>query len=62
MGTNLIEVTLEKIHTHAGREHPVGSKIDVTLNEAKFLLNNKVIKSIPAAALAKAEKTEKSGE
>ena len=56
--TNLIEVTLEKVHTHAGREHPIGSKIFVTESEGKFLLNNKVIKSLAQPVRNKAEKGE----
>lgn len=53
--TKQVEVTLEKVHTHAGREFQPGQKILVSESEARFLLNNKVIKSIPAAARAKAE-------
>lgn len=60
--TNLIEVTLKKVHTHAGREHQPGQKIDVTSSEARFLLNNKVIAEIPAAQLAKADKATKAGD
>lgn len=53
---NLIEVTLEKNHTHAGEELTAGAKIKVSLIEARFLLGERVIKEIPAAQLAKAEK------
>lgn len=58
MGTedNLIEVTLDKKHTHAGEELTAGAKIKVSLPEARFLLQARVIKEIPAAQLAKAEK------
>ena len=56
--TTLIEVTLEKVHTHAGREYPVGAKIDVTETEGRFLLNNKVIKSLDQPVRNKAEKGE----
>ncbi|HTF96501.1 MAG TPA: hypothetical protein VL995_10235 [Cellvibrio sp.] len=62
MGTKLIEVTLDKAHRHAGRDYQPGQKIDVTLSEAKFLLNHKVIKQIPAGAQAAAERSDNSGE
>ena len=55
--TNVIEVMLEKPHTHAGKPYQKGQKIIVSESDARFLLNNKVIKSIPAAARAKAQKT-----
>jgi len=58
MGTvsnsNLITVKLEKVHTHAGTEYQPGDEIDVSEIEAKFLLNSKVIKEIPAAGKNKA--------
>ncbi len=54
--TKLIEVTLKKIHTHAGEELPVGSKIEVTPHEARFLLNQKVITEIPTDKASSAEK------
>lgn len=56
--TNLIEVTLEKVHTHAGREYQPGQKIDVTEAEGKFLLNNKVIKSLGQPVRKAADKGE----
>lgn len=56
--TNLIEVTLEKAHTHAGREYQPGQKINVTESEGKFLLNNKVIKSLAQPVRNAAEKGE----
>jgi len=43
-----VEVTLEKVHTHAGRVLQPGNKITVARSEAQFLLQHKVIKSIPA--------------
>lgn len=51
--TELIEVTLEKKHTHAGREYAPGARILVTEQEGKFLLNNKVIKSLAQPARQK---------
>lgn len=54
--TELIEVTLKKIHTHAGEELPVGEKIKVTEIEARFLLNAKVISEIPSAKAVPAGK------
>lgn len=42
-----VDVTLAVAHTHAGRRYQPGMIITVTRDEARFLLNHKVIKTIP---------------
>lgn len=51
-----MNVTLKKPHTHAGVDHPVGARIEVTGQEAAFLVEHGVIDE-PAPAKAKAGKT-----
>lgn len=51
-----ITVVLDKPHTHQGILHQAGDEIAVSKAEADFLLNQQVIKKIPAkASLKKAE-------
>lgn len=51
-----IEVTLDKKHKHRGDDCEPGSTIMVTPSQARWLLNNKVIKSIPGAGKSAASK------
>ncbi len=44
------KVTLKKPHTHAGVEHAAGEEIVVTLVEARWLLDHKIIGQLQAAA------------
>lgn len=39
----LVEVKLDKKHTHAGREYPAGSKIHVSEADRDWLARSKVI-------------------
>lgn len=43
-----MKVTLKKPHTHAGVEHPAGAEIDVTEQDAVFLMEHGVIDDLPA--------------
>ena len=50
----LIEVTLEKDHTHAGKQYAAGQKIHVTESERIWLIGAKVVKATtPKEASAK---------
>lgn len=46
-------VILEKPHTHNGKLCPVGDEIEVTLLEAEFLAERRVIKKIPSKTAIK---------
>lgn len=52
-------VTLEKNHTHKGKKYNVGEEINVSLTEAEFLANARVIKKIPKATALKTQNEEK---
>ena len=44
-----MKVTLTKPHTHDGVDHPAGAEIDVTEQDAAFLMEHGVINDLPAA-------------
>lgn len=52
-----MKVTLKKPHTHNGVDHPVGAQIDVTEQDAAFLMEHGVIDDLPPAK-QKAKATE----
>ena len=49
----LVEVTLAKPHTHAGKDYDAGDKIKVDEPTAKWLADNQVINVTAAPAAAK---------
>lgn len=49
----LIEVTLVKAHTHAGKKLPVGSKIGVTQPEQQWLIQHGIVADPNAPAATK---------
>lgn len=44
-----MKVQLKKPHTHNGVDHPVGAEIDVTEQDAAFLMEHGVIDDLPPA-------------
>lgn len=43
-----VKVTLNKPHKHAGKHYESGAPLDVSMEDARFLLRVKVIDKIPA--------------
>ncbi|HZF97870.1 MAG TPA: hypothetical protein VEY92_06435 [Pseudoxanthomonas sp.] len=52
--TKLVEIILVKPHTHAGKDHAAGDKLEVDEPTAKWLADNQII-NIPAAPVAAKE-------
>jgi hypothetical protein len=50
----LVEITLVKPHTHAGKDHAAGDTLQVDEPTAKWLADNEII-NIPAAPVAAKE-------
>jgi hypothetical protein len=44
-----VSVTLVAPHTHAGKAYKAGDRISVTLAVAQWLINQRVIKVLPAS-------------
>jgi len=47
----LIQVELQKPHTHSGRAYPVGAVISVAPHVAQWLFDHRIIKVLPSSAL-----------
>ncbi|MFT0211830.1 hypothetical protein VQ643_04340 [Pseudomonas sp. F1_0610] len=50
MATQKLKVTLERPHTHAGIQYAVGATLEVSEQEAQFLLQANVIRKKPASS------------